>query len=153
MNIQAYTKAIAPLFITPLFLVLDLIGFTPDMTLEETATIAVTSLIAAVFTYLAPKNKYQGMDVATFLQEASISIAAVAALVYVVMIFIKFIKEQSADHRVAMKEREQSLREVEKEIRNTLTEHIVQSNIALTENSKALERSAQVTERIMLQWK
>lgn len=93
------------------------------------------------------------MELTSFLQEASISIFAVSALVYVVVIFIKFIKEQSIEHRAAMKEREQSLREVEREIRHTLTEHIVQSNIALTENSKALERSAQVTENIMNKWK
>jgi len=93
------------------------------------------------------------MDIATFLQEASISIVAVAALVYVVVYFIRFIKEQSITHHEAMKEREGALRNVEREIRSTLTEHIVQSNIALTENSKALERSAQVTEKIMTQWK
>lgn len=92
------------------------------------------------------------MDLATFLQDASITIFTVAALVYVVVVFIKFIKEQSIDHREAMQERELSLREVEKEIRHTLTEHIVQSNIALTENSKALERSAQVTENMMKHW-
>lgn len=92
------------------------------------------------------------MELSTFLQEASISIVSVAALVYVVYIFINFIKEQSADHRVAMKEREQSLREVEKEIRGTMTEHIVQSNIALTENSRALERNANVNEQLIKQW-
>lgn len=92
------------------------------------------------------------MDIATFLQEASISIVSVAALVYVVFIFIRFIKEQSVEHRIAMKEREQSLREVEKEVRSTLTEHIVQSNIALSENSKALERSAVVNEKILTKW-
>ena len=92
------------------------------------------------------------MDLSTFLQEASISIVSVAALVYVVYIFIKFIKEQSVDHRQAMKEREMSLREVEKEIRGTMTEHIVQSNIALTENSRALERNANVNEQLIKKW-
>ena len=83
------------------------------------------------------------------LQEASISIVSVAALVYVVIIFIKYIEKISASHHTAMKEREESLRSVEQEIRHTLTEHIVQSNIALTENSKALERSATVNEEIV----
>lgn len=89
------------------------------------------------------------MDVATFLQEASISIFSVAALVYVVVVFTKFIKEQSKEHRAAMKEREDSFRDVEKEMRSTLTEHIVQSNIALAENSKALERNANVNEQLL----
>lgn len=92
------------------------------------------------------------MDIATFLQDASISIFSVAALVYVVMLFIKFIKEQSLQHREAMKEREEALREVEKEVRLTLTEHVVQSNIALTENSKALERNANVNEQLLRKW-
>lgn len=89
------------------------------------------------------------MDLTSFLQEASISIFSVAALVYVVIVFVKFIKEQSIDHRLAMKEREESLREVEKEIRGTMTEHIVQSNIALANNSKALERNANVNEQLI----
>lgn len=90
-----------------------------------------------------------GISLTQFLQEASISIVAVAALVYTTFIFIRFIKEQSIEHRIAMNEREASLREVEKEIRHTLTEHIVQSNIALTENSRALERSAEVNRSIV----
>ena len=92
------------------------------------------------------------MELTNFLQEASISIFSVAALVYVVVVFIRFIKEQSVDHREAMKEREASLREVEKEIRLTMTEHIVQSNIALTENSRALERNANVNEQLLKKW-
>lgn len=92
------------------------------------------------------------MDVTTFLQEASISIVSVAALVYVVYIFISFIKDQSIDHRLAMKEREDAFRDVEREMRGTLTEHIVQSNIALTENSRALERNASVNEQLLKKW-
>lgn len=92
------------------------------------------------------------MELTSFLQEASISIFSVAALVYVVVVFVKFIKEQSVDHRHAMKEREESLREVEREIRGTMTEHIVQSNIALTENSRALERNASVNEQLLKKW-
>ena len=88
-------------------------------------------------------------SLAQFLQEASFSIVAVAALVYVVYIFIKFINDQATTHGAAMREREEALREVEKEIRHTLTEHIVQSNVALTENSRALERSAEVNRNIL----
>lgn len=92
------------------------------------------------------------MDLAGFLQEASISIVSVAGLVYVVYIFINFIKDQSVEHRQAMKEREDAFRDVEREMRGTLTEHIVQSNIALTENSRALERNASVNEQLLKQW-
>lgn len=92
------------------------------------------------------------MDIANFLQEASISIASVGALVYVVVTFVKFIKDQSVTHHEAMKEREQALRGVEREIRGTLTEHIVQSNIALTENSRVLERNANVNEQLLKKW-
>lgn len=89
------------------------------------------------------------MDLTAFIKDTSISVFTVAALVYVVIIFTKFIKDQSSEHRLAMKEREDAFREIEKEMRGTLTEHIVQSNIALTENSRALERNANVNEQLV----
>lgn len=89
------------------------------------------------------------MDLATFITDTSISVFAVASLVYVVVVFTRFIKDQSTQHHAAMKEREDAFREIEKEMRGTLTEHIVQSNIALTENSRALERNANVNEQLV----
>ncbi len=84
----------------------------------------------------------------TFMKEASISIATVAALLYVVRSFLLHIKEQSEEHRVVMAEREQAFRSLEKEIRDGYVQIINQSNIAITENTRALERSSQVTEMV-----
>lgn len=84
----------------------------------------------------------------TFMKEASISIATVAALLYVVRSFLLHIKEQSAEHRVVMAEREEAFRSLEKEIRDGYVQIINQSTIAISENTRALERSTQVHETI-----
>lgn len=100
------------------------------------------------------------VNLAAFVQEASISIFTVGALVYIVYMFIKYIKEervesqaiinrQSEAHHNTMKEHAQAFRDVEKEMRVMLTDHIQQSNLALRENTKALEHNARVNEKIM----
>lgn len=102
----------------------------------------------------------EATTIANFLQEASISIFTVAALVYIVYMFIKYIKEerassqeiinrQSESHHQTMKEHQEAFRAVEKEMRDMLTEHILQSNQALRENTKALEHSAHVHEQVI----
>lgn len=87
--------------------------------------------------------------IATFLQEASISIFTVSALVYIVNMFIKYIERQSEIHGKKMDLRDESFREVEKEMRILLTEHIEKSNIALRENTAALKHNTEVNKKIM----
>ncbi len=98
--------------------------------------------------------------ITSFLQEASISVFTVGALVYIVYMFIKYIQEerrasleiinkQSESHHQTMKEHSEAFRGVEKEMRTMLTTHIEQSNVALRENTEALKRSAEVNERFM----
>jgi hypothetical protein len=74
----------------------------------------------------------------TFLQESSISVITVGALVYVTYLFLNHLQE-----------RDTFLRETEKEIRSVLTSHISQSNAALQENSRALQESAEVNREIV----
>lgn len=98
------------------------------------------------------------MDFQTLIQEASISIVSVVALVYVTYLFIKELREQSKQHaemiisrttrhEAAMLEREQALRDLEREVRVTLTEHIVQSNQALNESARVIARAVEVLDK------
>lgn len=98
------------------------------------------------------------MDFQTLIQEASISIVSVVALVYVTYLFIKELREQSKQHaemiinrtmrhEEAMLEREKALRELEREVRITLTDHIVQSNIALNESSRVIARAVDALDK------
>ena len=89
------------------------------------------------------------MEIITqFLQEASISVISIAALVYIVTLFIKNLDERTVRHEKAMLEREAALRKVESEIRATMSEHIKQSSIAISENTKILERVIKHFEKI-----
>lgn len=74
-----------------------------------------------------------------FLQESTISVITVGALVYVTYLFLGHLKE-----------RDSFLRETEKEMRLILTSHISQSNAALQENSRALKESAEVNREIVM---
>ena len=91
----------------------------------------------------------ESVNIASFLQEASISIFTVSALVYIVYIFIKYIERQSASHGKTLDVQEKAFRDLEREMRTMLKEHIQQSNQALRDNTKALEHNAEVNERIM----
>lgn len=87
--------------------------------------------------------------IGTFLQEASISIFTVSALVYIVFMFIKYIERQSTAHGKTLDTQEKAFRELEREMRTMLVNHIEQSNDALRENTSALKHNAEVNERIM----
>jgi len=74
------------------------------------------------------------------LPNISVGVASVAALAYVTRLFILRLQEQSESHHKAMKEREDYLREVEKDVRNTIMEQLHKSTSALDRNSALLEK-------------
>lgn len=74
------------------------------------------------------------------LPNLSIGVISVLSLVYVVMKFLNAMDERTVRHEEAMREREISLREVEKEVRSTLSTHLTESSHAVRENTKVLER-------------
>jgi hypothetical protein len=52
-----YAKALVPLIITPALLLLELVGITPDMTVEQVLTFVVTLAVTALGVYLVPNKK------------------------------------------------------------------------------------------------
>lgn len=85
----------------------------------------------------------------TTITNLSIGALSVVSLVYVTVKFLENLEKMRAQHESAMMQREVSLRGVEAEVRQILREHIVQSNIALTENTKALAENAKWNERMV----
>lgn len=87
----------------------------------------------------------------TILPNLSIGVVAVLALVYVVIKFLnaqeearkEFFKTQGEmrkQHEEAMIHRENALRSVESEVRQTLSTHLTESTHAVRENTRVLER-------------
>jgi hypothetical protein len=74
------------------------------------------------------------------LPQLSIGVISVLALVFVVIKFLDAMDQRTMRHEEAMKERETSLRTVEKEVRATLSTHLTESTHAVRENTKVLER-------------
>jgi uncharacterized membrane protein len=52
-----FAKALVPIVITPIFFVLEMFGITPDMTVEQALTVAVTGVITAVGVYMVPNKE------------------------------------------------------------------------------------------------
>lgn len=84
----------------------------------------------------------------TILPNLSIGVISVLSLVFVTRMFVIHLDQRTERHEKAMFERENAMRGVEKEIRETLREHISQSNIALTENTRALAENAEVNRKV-----
>lgn len=79
------------------------------------------------------------MDAASLisiLPNLSIGVISVLALVYVTIHFLKHLNTIHAEHTADLKEREAYLREVEKEVRSSITGQ-------LNENTRILERVMQ----------
>ncbi len=77
---------------------------------------------------------------ASILPNLSIGVVSILGLIYVVVIFQRTLDRRDERHQEAMKEREQALREVEKDVRNSLYAHLSESTMALQENTKVLSR-------------
>jgi len=52
-----YAKALVPLALTPILLLLQQIGITPDMTVEQAISFVLTMLVTAAMVYLVPNRK------------------------------------------------------------------------------------------------
>lgn len=76
----------------------------------------------------------------TELSNLSIGAFSVASLVYVTMRFTDTMDKRSERHEQAMQEREEALREVEREVRTNILDKLSQNTIAFQENTKFLER-------------
>lgn len=76
----------------------------------------------------------------TVLPNLSIGVISVLALVYVVREFLRAMDERTKRHEANMTERENAMRSVEAEVRNTLSTHLTESTHSIKENTKALAR-------------
>lgn len=76
----------------------------------------------------------------SILPNLSIGVISILGLVYVVLKFLAALDRRAEQHAEAMKEREQALRDVEKDVRSSLYAHLSESTAALQENTKILSR-------------
>lgn len=74
------------------------------------------------------------------LPNLSIGVVSIAALVYVTIQFIQKLDERARAHESAMDKREDALRQVEKEIRVELIQHLKDSSVVIANNAKVMER-------------
>ena len=79
-------------------------------------------------------------SILTVLPNLSIGVISVLALVYVTVKFTDTLDKRSAAHEEAMQEREQSLRDVEREVRTNILSQLTANTQAMNESTKALER-------------
>ena len=76
----------------------------------------------------------------SILPNLSIGVISILGLIYVVLKFLEALDKRAEQHSIAMQEREQALRGVEKDVRESLYRHISESTFALQENTKVLAR-------------
>lgn len=76
----------------------------------------------------------------SILPNLSIGVISVLALVFVVIKFLKSLDERAEKHEQAMNERENALRGVEKDVRDTIVAALAQSTAVLTENTRILQQ-------------
>lgn len=70
----------------------------------------------------------------------SIGVVSILALVYVTREFLKELASRSDKHERAMNDRESSLREVERDVRNNLIGTLSDATSAIKQNSHVMER-------------
>lgn len=76
----------------------------------------------------------------SILPNLSIGVISIGALVYVTVQFINKLDERAQAHEEAMDKRETALREVEKEIRLELVQHLKESSVVIANNAAVMER-------------
>jgi len=79
-------------------------------------------------------------EILSILPNLSIGVVSILGLVYVVLKFLKALDDRADKHEKAMLTREQSLRDVETDVRKFLTEQLSQNTMALQENTKLMAR-------------
>ena len=83
------------------------------------------------------------MDYAAFisiLPNLSIGVVSILGLIYVTLKFLKTLDSRADKHERSMQEREEALRRVEADVRESLYTHLSESTGALRENTKILSR-------------
>lgn len=76
----------------------------------------------------------------SILPNLSIGVISILGLIYTVLKFLDALDKRTIQHAEAMRERELALRQVEKDVRDSLYRHISESTFALQENTKVLAR-------------
>lgn len=76
----------------------------------------------------------------SILPNLSIGVIAVGSLVYVTIDFRKAMDARAVSHEKSMKEREDALRQVEKEVRTELIGALQNATTVISENGKIMER-------------
>lgn len=83
----------------------------------------------------------------TILPNLSIGVIAVGALVYICIQFLKHLDTRDVRHAAERAENQKTLRELEREARTSLSNTLSQSNFALSENTKMMNRVVDVLDK------
>ena len=86
-------------------------------------------------------------SILTVLPNLSIGVVCIGALVYVCNQFLKHLDERARQHEASMQEREVALREVEKEVRNTVMGQLSRNTEIMNTTSKVLERAINIMDK------
>ena len=76
----------------------------------------------------------------SILPNLSIGVVSIGGLIYVTLKFLTTLDLRADRHEMAMKERENAMRKLESDVRNTLAAQLIENTNALTENTRALAR-------------
>jgi len=94
------------------------------------------------------------------LQDSSIAVVAVAALVFVVHKFLQQLDKQATTHnevmtetlrahRVSTQEREDAIRDVEREFRSIVLPQLIQNTESMRQNTESMRDNTTVMERVV----
>jgi hypothetical protein len=76
----------------------------------------------------------------TILPNLSIGVISIGALVYIAREFLRHLDSRAVMHEQSMAERENQIREVEREIRTTVLDQLSQNTIVMNDTVKSHER-------------
>lgn len=79
-------------------------------------------------------------SILTILPNLSIGVISILGLIYTVLKFLEALDNRAEQHSAAMQEREEALRNVERDVRDSLYKHLSESTAALQENTRILAR-------------
>ena len=88
-------------------------------------------------------------ELLSILPNLSIGVISIVGLVYTVLKFLEALDKRADKHERAMDERESALRNVEEQVRITLTEHITSAAVALRENTAMMGQNTRILERVV----
>jgi len=83
------------------------------------------------------------------LPNLSVPVIAIGALVFIALKFLEVLEKRAQMHEASMKEREDALRKVEKDIRGELIGILGRSNDAIAASNSAIGQNTKVMERVI----